>query len=108
MSSGEKSLLIVGLTSCEPCKELQEQIKKEEVVKELAEKHGVDASKVKIMYADVEGPEGDEARNICYSLDKFSSPQLIIEEKEGEKRRLCSLDDKLEKERCADYRTLPM
>lgn len=105
---GEKNIIVVGLSDCKPCLDLQEQLKKEDVAKQLSEKYGVDASKVRVLYADADDASGDEARNICYSVDQFSSPQLIIEEVDEGKRRLCTLDDSLEKKKCAEFKSLPM
>lgn len=103
----EKNLLIIGITDCEPCRELERDVKKDEIAEQLAAKHGVDASKVKVLYADVAGEEGNDARNICYSVDHFSSPLLVIEKKDGEKRRFCVLNDELEEESCGEFKKLP-
>jgi hypothetical protein len=101
----EAKLYVVGLRECAPCSELQNELKKEEIKEALKEKFGTD--KYDVLYADEDGENGNKARNICYSLDKFSSPILVIEKKEKDKTKLCLINENLEEERCGLYKELP-
>jgi hypothetical protein len=104
----KKRLIIVGLTDCAPCVELEKQVKSDDVSKALLEKHGVDGKQVKVMYADKDGKEGDEARNICHSINHYSSPMLVIERDMPDGQRMfCKLTEDLEEEDCSLYEELP-
>jgi len=98
-------LHIIGLHECRPCEELKEQVEKEDVKKALMEKFGTD--EVDVLYADEDSDGGNKARNICYSIDKFSSPILVLEKQVQEKTRICLINDDLEEERCGELRGLP-
>lgn len=97
---------IVGLRNCVPCDELQEQVKREEIKKLLKEKFGTD--EVDTLYADDDTEDGNRARSLCYSIDKFSSPILVVEKKDKDKTKVCLLNNDLEEEKCSIYRELPL
>jgi thioredoxin-related protein len=104
----KNKLYLVGLKNCQACDDLKAQLEKPEVKETLKSKYGT--SDYEIVYPEEENEKGTKAINLCSSIDKFYAPQLIVEkkpDKEGEKPRVCLVNDKLEEERCAVYRELP-
>ena len=102
-------LHLVGLKNCSACDELQVQLKKPEIKKDLEAKYGT--SEYDIIYPEEENEGGAKAINICASLDKFYAPMLTVEhapEKDGDKSRVCLIDEKLDETRCAVLKELPV
>jgi len=96
-------LYLVSLSECNACEEVKERLKDEEVKRKLKEKYGT--SDVKIVYLDrvAESKEDSIAAHICYSLDSFSAPKLVVKKR----NRICELDERLEEVKCALLRKMP-
>lgn len=99
-------IYIIGTRKCNLCGEWHDQLKKEEMKKVLKEKFRTD--KVDVLYGDDDTEDGNHARNLCYSIDKFGAPMLVLERREGDKIKVCLLNEDLEEARCGLYKELPL
>ena len=99
-------LYLVSLKECDACKEAKAQLASEEGIRVLEEKLGT--HEFEVIYGDGEGEQGDLARNLAYSLDRFSAPMLTkVTVEEGKPKKVCLLGDDLEEKKCAPVRNLP-
>jgi hypothetical protein len=101
-------IYLVGLKNCQACTDMESQLQKPEIKEQLQSKYGT--SDYEIIYPEEENDNGSKAINICASLDKFYAPMLTVmkaPEKEGDKAKVCLVDDKLEETRCAIMKELP-
>ena len=104
----KNKLYVIGLRNCGACDSLTEQLNQPEMQTALQEKYGT--KDFEVIYGEDESESGSKAINMMSSIDKFYAPQLIVEklpQKEGDKSRICLINEKLEEERCAVYRELP-